>query len=58
MINETPEVTFVVVEVWRGTASSAHAFRNRADADECAQRLRDSANLLEDDVAVIETRLR
>lgn len=54
---DTTEVLYVVVEVWRGMASDAHVFRDRAHAEDCAESLKDSANLHEDDVAVIETRM-
>jgi hypothetical protein len=58
VVDDTTEVLYVVVEVWRGIASDAHVFRIHADADACAERLQSSANLIEDDVAVIETRVR
>lgn len=57
-VTDAIEPLFVVVEVWRGMASNAHLFRDRSSADNCAEQLRQSTDLIENDVEVIETQLR
>lgn len=58
MSRETAEKLYVVVESWRGLISDAQVFTSSVDADVCAARLRTSANQMEDEVTVIETRIQ
>ena len=58
MGNSQPSRVFVVVDVWRGTATDAFCYSSLAAARRCYRSVIKGLNLEEDDVQVFETELR
>jgi hypothetical protein len=58
-MQRTPRLNlYTVVEVWRGIAASAKNFTRLRDAEKYMRRLRQSRNLVEDDVQLFEDSVR